>query len=784
MPFPAVDSALARALADQGYAEPTPVQAAVLQPEVAGRDLLVSAQTGSGKTVAYALAAAQTLIDDGLIKADAPVEPLVLIVAPTRELALQVHRELSWLYQHLNLRLATCVGGMDVRREQRALSFGVHVVVGTPGRLCDHLKRGNLETGSMRVVVLDEADEMLDLGFREDLEFLLDATPEGRRTLLFSATIPRDIAALAKKFQRDAERIITASEKSAHADIDYKAIRIAPNEAEHAAVNVLRFFEARGAMIFCGTRDGVRHMHASLQERGFAAVALSGELSQNERTHALQSLRDGRARVCVATDVAARGIDLPDLGLVIHADLPNNKETLLHRSGRTGRAGRKGTCVILVPYNRRRKAEGMLHMANLKVDWIEPPTAEQIREQDQARLLAELKSAEEVTPDETAAAQALLAEMSAEDLAVAYLRLHRAHLPAPEDLFQGGQSNEGGRERDRESNKRERSDFDASPWFTMNIGRDNNADPRWLLPLICRRGHVTKRDIGAIRIFEGETRFQITDAAAEKFFTAASRPDEKDEGILFERAAAPSEAELQARAPRSEGGYKGKRPFKSREEGGFERRPRRNEAGRNEAGRREGSADGYVPGDYKGGNNYGKGRERAERSERSYERREPAASAPSDSAPATKTERTAFAPREDRPFKKPYEKKSFGEKTFGGEKKPFGDKKPYSDKKPYEKKSFGEKKAYGDKPYAKRDDKKPYGEKKPYLKREGGYAGREEGPAKPPRAKLGLNFDKPNEGGDSAPRKSFGGKPFLGKNRVEKSFVGQARRKPGKKKPD
>ena len=751
MPFPAIDSALARALADQGYAEPTPVQAAVIQPEVAGRDLLVSAQTGSGKTVAYALALAQTLIDDGAIKPDAPIEPLALIVAPTRELALQVHRELSWLYRHLGLRLATCVGGMDVRREQRALSAGVHVVVGTPGRLCDHLKRGNLETGAMRVVVLDEADEMLDLGFREDLEFLLDATPEGRRTLLFSATIPREIAELAKKFQQNAQRIVTTSERAAHADIEYKAIRIAPNEVEHAVVNVLRFFEARGAMIFCGTREGVRHMHASLQERGFAAVALSGELSQNERTHALQSLRDGRARVCVATDVAARGIDLPDLGLVIHADLPNNKETLLHRSGRTGRAGRKGTCVILVPYNRRRKAEGMLHMANLKVDWIEPPTADQIRAQDQARLLAELKSAEDVTPDETAAAQALLAELSAEELAIAYLRLHRAHLPAPEDLFAGGET------REREpANKRERSDFDASPWFSMNIGRDNNADPRWLLPLICRRGHVTKRDIGAIRIFEGETRFQISDAAAEKFFAAASRPDEKDEGISFERSGAPTEAEAR-RAPRGDRPertpYKGKKPFRNREDGeGFERRPRGNEGDQGKLAR-----DGYVPGDYKGGNNYGKGRERKERDAGAERRERPAA--PSESAPVARPERPFRAqesrPEGDRPFKKPYEKK------------PYGDKKPFGEKKPY-----GEKKSFG----AKRDDKKPY------LKREGGYAGREEAAAKPPRAKLALNFDKAGSS-DAPARKSFAGKPFLGKNRVEKSFAGKSGRKFGKK-PD
>ena len=202
---------------------------------------------------------------------------------------------------------------------------------------------------------------MLDLGFREDLEFILDATPAERRTLLFSATIA---AARSPRWPSATSATRCAStplvENEPHGDIEYRALRIAPNEVEHAVVNVLRFYEARGAMVFCPTREAVRHLHASLVERGFSAVALSGELSQSERNHALQALRDGRARVCVATDVAARGIDLPDLGLVIHADLPNDPETLLHRSGRTGRAGRKGICVLLVPYTRRRKAERLV----------------------------------------------------------------------------------------------------------------------------------------------------------------------------------------------------------------------------------------------------------------------------------------------------------------------------------------------------------------------------------------------------------------------------------------
>ncbi len=386
MTFLPTSPPLARALAERHYTDPTPVQTGVLAEAAAGRDLLVSAQTGSGKTVAYGLAFAKDLL--GAAERFEPgAKPLALIVAPTRELALQVQRELTWLYQYTGARVVSCVGGMDPRREQRELNDGAHIVVGTPGRLCDHLRRNRLDVSELKAVVLDEADEMLDLGFREDLEFILKTTPEARRTLLFSATLPRGIVALAKQYQKNAFRIEVEGGERGHADIEYRAIRVAVSDIEHAVVNVLRFFESPGALVFCNTREAVRHLQAALLERGFSVVALSGELTQNERTHALQALRDGRSRVCVATDVAARGIDLPNLGLVIHADLPNDPETLQHRSGRTGRAGRKGVSVMLVPPSRRRKAEIMLRQAGIDAIWGTAPLADDIRKLDQQRML-------------------------------------------------------------------------------------------------------------------------------------------------------------------------------------------------------------------------------------------------------------------------------------------------------------------------------------------------------------------------------------------------------------
>lgn len=328
-----VKKTLADALTRKGYDVLTPVQQAVAQQELEGRDLLVSAQTGSGKTIGFGLAIAPTLLrhNDTFESSGAP---LALVIAPTRELALQVKRELGWLYADAGAFLASCVGGMDMRDERRVLARGSHVVVATPGRLRDHILRGSIDLTQVRAVVLDEADEMLDLGFREDLEFILNETPEDRQTLMFSATVPNGIAKLAKNYQRNAERISTTNELKQHADIDYRAMLVTPRDGENAIINVLRYFEAPSAIVFCNTRAMVARLAARLSNRGFSVVALSGELTQSERSNALQAMRDGRARVCVATDVAARGIDLPNLDLVIHAELPNNHETLLHRSGR------------------------------------------------------------------------------------------------------------------------------------------------------------------------------------------------------------------------------------------------------------------------------------------------------------------------------------------------------------------------------------------------------------------------------------------------------------------
>jgi ATP-dependent RNA helicase DeaD len=536
--FPMIPDALSSALAARGYDTLTPVQEAVTDPALGQGDLLVSAQTGSGKTVGFGLAIAPTLMDEGALPPAAA--PLALIVAPTRELALQVMRELTWLYAGAGARLATCVGGMDARDERRALERGAHIVVGTPGRLCDHINRGALDMTGLRAVVLDEADEMLDLGFREDLEFMLAAAPEGRRTLMFSATVPPMIAKLAETFQRDAQRVTTLTGAKQHADIAYQALRVAPHDAEGAVINLLRYHDAENAIVFANTRAMVARLTARLSNRGFAVVSLSGELSQSERTHALQAMRDGRAKVCVATDVAARGIDLPNLDLVVHAELPSNADGLLHRSGRTGRAGRKGISALVVPVKAAKKAERLLKTARITAEWTTPPTAQDIEDQDRARLLADPVWSEAPSEAEAAFAAELLAQHSPEQIAAAYLRLYRARVSAPEDLSAP----------DAAPPARERAPFGPSTWFALSVGANDRAEARWLLPLLCRAGNLDKSSIGAIRVQAAETFVELAEPAVAGFLKALGADGTLDEGITARKLDAAPEAGPPARAPR------------------------------------------------------------------------------------------------------------------------------------------------------------------------------------------------------------------------------------------
>jgi ATP-dependent RNA helicase DeaD len=565
--------ALAATLAARGYTTATPVQAAVLDPACAGRDLLVSSETGSGKTVAFGGALAETLLGpasaDGTAgKAAHGPNPVALVVVPTRELAAQVREELSWLLQRTGLRSAAFTGGTPVGGDLRVLQRGVDLIIGTPGRLVDLLRRQRLVLTDLRVVVLDEADEMLDLGFREDLETILKTAPATRRTLLLSATLPTEIRSMARKYQRDALAVDPRKRDgaggatqgaAAHGDITYVAHLIAGGDRLPAVVNVLRAAGNARAIVFCTTREGVATTHAALVARGFSAVAISGDRVQAERDRALDQLRRGEVQVLVATNVAARGLHLPDVDLIVHADLPLNAESLTHRSGRTGRAGRKGTAVVIARVVERHKAERLLASAHVKPVWTPAPSAKTIAAAALGQLLQELVS--EPEPDGSGADDILKqldGKLELPALARKLLTRELARLPAGEPLARVPMPPPGSGARDDRGSYTDRSSGPSSPrsraelsrdgvQFRVNLGENDQADPRWLLPLICRRGGVTRREVGAIRIGARETLFEIAGNAARDFAAAAAEIDPRARHVVIARADAPSSAPQPAR---------------------------------------------------------------------------------------------------------------------------------------------------------------------------------------------------------------------------------------------
>ena len=528
--FKGVTPTLVQAMDKRGYTEPTAVQKAVISPNLRSADLLVSAQTGSGKTVAFGMSVALTLFENSE-RLDSESSPLALVIAPTRELAVQIQGELNWLFEVAGATIISCVGGMDMRNERRALDRGAHIVVGTPGRLCDHIERGSLNVSRLKAVVLDEADEMLDMGFRDELEFILKETPRERRTLMFSATVPKSIINLTKRYQKDAVRISTASDKEQHHDIEYCAYNVGAKNRENAIINVLRFYDVKTAIVFCATRATVNRMTSRFNNRGFSVVALSGELSQGQRTLALQSIRDGRVRVCIATDVAARGIDLPNLDLVIHADLPKNRESLLHRSGRTGRAGRKGTAVLIVPHNARKRTERLFKSAKIDANWANPPTANEISIRDDERIFKDPLLTLPLEDKELEFVDALLRAHSPKQIAGAFVRLHRLDQSAPEEIIDtmpyehGTLANDSTKRKPFRKNSRggrnkSKDAFEKGEWFSLSVGRKHTAEARWLLPAIIRAGNIEKRDVGAIKIQESQTYFEIATESADKFMEA------------------------------------------------------------------------------------------------------------------------------------------------------------------------------------------------------------------------------------------------------------------------
>jgi ATP-dependent RNA helicase DeaD len=528
---------LLSAIERKGFTELTAVQRVVLDPALTGRDLRITSQTGSGKTLAIGLTLRSLPWGDTAAQKGV-AQPLAIVIAPTRELAQQIERELAWLYADSGVHVACTTGGASYHVEQRALGRGPGIVVGTPGRLLDHLGRGTIAATQVGALVLDEADRMLELGFREDLEAIFGRMPEDKQTHLVSATFPRALRALADSVQRQPSHVEGSVLGAANVDIDHVIHIVHPTQRGDAIINLLLAQPDDQTLIFVRTRADAGDLAGMLSRSGFAASGLSGDMEQAARNRALAGFRNGDLRVLVATDVAARGIDVQDVTRVLHAELPRDPDAYTHRSGRTGRAGRKGVSALLVAPAQVVHATRLLRNLGVAHRCVPVPTPEEITRAQDDRLFAQLTAADAADPAVDPTACAALAERLVQH---GSLERTLARLLA---LQQSGARPRQIRTFSERAPSQERRpaavaggrDREFVP-FRVSWGKQRGADARRLLAMVCRRGHVQGRDVGPIRVDRTFSTVGIDSSVAEAFERHASQPDPQDPSIQIRRDA-------------------------------------------------------------------------------------------------------------------------------------------------------------------------------------------------------------------------------------------------------
>ncbi len=552
-----VGPALASALASKGYDTLTPVQEAVLDEALEGRDLRITSQTGSGKTIAIGFAV-RDLLDDLTAQYGGPARPRVLVLAPTRELAKQVADELTWLYAPLRVRVAAVTGGAGYLDQKRALSSNPSVIVATPGRLRDALERKKIDASTLAAVVLDEADSMLDLGFREDLDAILAMLPQERRSHLVSATFSRDVVSLADRFQHDPVHVEGTRLGEAHADIEHVVHLVEPSQRIDALVNLLLSDEDAKSLVFARTRADVSRIAGELAEAGFVVRTLSGEMEQPERDRALAAFRQGGVQALIATDVAARGIDVRDIARVIQVEPPTDVETYTHRSGRTGRAGKQGTSVLFVAPSHYRTIARGLERAKIahSVEPIPRPEAiQRLREEKLVAWLARESDGDAIDSHAISIAERIVkggAVVTALARLIEKAGLHgptrardvRPITPPRPDVATRTPGPKGGGLKPQPG---------GAGWVTFRVtwGGLHGADARRLLAMTCRRGNIRGSDVGAIRIESGYSLIDVARPLADAFEVAVGPPDPRNPKVRITRAEPSSEprAETAHRPP-------------------------------------------------------------------------------------------------------------------------------------------------------------------------------------------------------------------------------------------
>ena len=544
-----IDSRIADALSALGYEEPTPVQRASIPPLLAGRDVLAQAATGTGKTAAFSLPLL-TRIGAGHKSSDGG--PSVLILVPTRELAMQVAEAVHRYGKPLGLNALAVYGGASMEMQIRALKRGVDVVIATPGRALDHIRRNTLKLSTLQAVVLDEADEMLDMGFADELEAILDVTPSGKQTALFSATLPPRIAGITRKYLRDPEQVTVEREVVAEGEsarVRQVAYIVSRAHKMPALARVLDIEQPTSAIVFCRTRTEVDELSETLTARGLRAESLHGGLSQDQRDRVMQKFRAKKVDLLIATDVAARGLDVKHVSHVVNFDVPADAEAYVHRIGRTGRAGREGVAITFAEPREHRLLRNIERQTNQKIDVAQVPTVADLRAHRQELVKATLREAvlEGGLDPFRGIVEALAGELDLMDLAAAAVKLvaardggEEAEIPAvtarePRERSEPRGDRSFGRERESSSrgDSRERRPEGGAkgkkpkretPWTAATLwigaGRKLKMRPGDLVGAIANEAGLDSAHIGSIQIADNFSTVEVPEAMADEVITA------------------------------------------------------------------------------------------------------------------------------------------------------------------------------------------------------------------------------------------------------------------------
>ena len=527
--------ALLRTLADKGYSEPSPIQKAAFPELMLGRDLVGQAQTGTGKTAAFALPLLERL-ESG------QKTPQALVLAPTRELAMQVAESFkAYSAGHPHLKVLAVYGGTDFRSQINALRRGVDVVVGTPGRVMDHMRQGTLDTSGLRSLVLDEADEMLRMGFIDDVEWILDQLPEQRQVVLFSATMPPEIRRLSKRYLKDPAEVTIRTKDQEGKRIRQRSITVPMPHKLEALQRVLDACGGEGVIIFARTKAITLTVAETLEAGGHQVAVLNGDVPQNQRERTVERLRSGSVDILVATDVAARGLDVERIGLVINYDMPFDSEAYVHRIGRTGRAGRTGEAVLFVTPRERRFIRNLERATGQPIEAMEVPGNTAINQGRLDRLrkrLSDAAQSQRSDADEAALLQELMQrvatelELSPEQLAMAALNLaigpDALLRKGDDDWIQNTRRND--RDRDRHSgDRRERRERPARApeenmqRYRVEVGHRDRVKPGNLVGAIAGETGLQGRMIGRIQIFDNHSLVDLPKGMPEDVFNSLQR---------------------------------------------------------------------------------------------------------------------------------------------------------------------------------------------------------------------------------------------------------------------